>query len=292
MMPRFAGLFLLLATFGFPADQAVRDQVNQLLQHRQFAEAQAILEKVVAAEPANAEAYFHLGRTQIARGDHEHAVASFETATNLEPANSEYFRLLGDAYGITAQKAGLFAKFGWAKKCKAAYEKSVELDRQNVDARWSVMEYCRLAAGVVGGSFIGGSMEGAYAQAAEIKQIDPDRGRLAYAILYSSEKKYPEAFQVYDEALRASPDDYNSLYQLGRLAADSGQNLDRGLAALRHCLELEPPPRAPGRAPTHWRIGIILAKKGDPAGARAAYEAAVQADPNFPPAREALRKLK
>jgi len=60
---------------------------------------------------------------------------------------------------------------------------------------------------------------------------------------------------------------------------------------LRHCLELTPAPGEPGRAPTHWRIGNILEKQGDKAGARAAYEAALQADPKFPPAIEALKKL-
>jgi tetratricopeptide (TPR) repeat protein len=285
-MPRLAVLFLFACTAGFAADQAVRDQVNGLLQHRQWAEAQAVLEKVVAAEPANAEAFFQLGRAQIARGDHEGAVLSFEKATALEPARSEYFRLLGDAYGISAQKAGLFSKLGLARKCKAAYDKSVELDPKNIDARWSVMEYCRQAPGIVGGG-----MDGAYAQAAEIQKLDPDRGRLAYAMLYSSEKKYPEAFQVYSEVLKANPDDYNSLYQFGRLAAESGQNLDRGLATLRHCLELEPPRGAPGRAPTHWRIGNILEKQGDKPGARSAYESALKADAKFPQAIEALRKL-
>jgi len=38
-------------------------------------------------------------------------------------------------------------------------------------------------------------------------------------------------------------------------------------------------------------MGDILEKKGDKAGARAAYSAAVTADPTFAPAIEALKKL-
>ena len=30
--------------------------------------------------------------------------------------------------GLAAQQANLLAKFGWAKKCKTAYERAVELD--------------------------------------------------------------------------------------------------------------------------------------------------------------------
>jgi tetratricopeptide (TPR) repeat protein len=286
MMRRLTGYFLLLVAASFAAEPGFRDQVTDLFKHRQWAEAQSVLEKIVAAEPDNAEAYYYLAQAQINRNDHEHAVLSMEKATTLAPANSEYFRLLGDTYGISAQKAGIFSKFGWARKCKAAYDKAVELDPKNVTARMSVLEYCRQAPGIVGGG-----MDEAYAQAAEIRKLDPSRGQQAFVLLYSSEKKYPEAFHLLDETLKETPDDYNALYQFGRLAADSGLNLDRGLAALRHCLELKRPPNSPGRAPTQWRIGNILEKQGDKAGARAAYETALKADPKFPQAIEALRKL-
>jgi tetratricopeptide (TPR) repeat protein len=285
-MQRLAGLFLLFATSAFAADFELRDQIKDLFRHRQWAEAQALLGKLVATEPANAEAYFYLGQTQIARGEIDQAVTSLEKATGLDPASSEYFRVLGDSYGISAQKAGLFAKLGWAKKCKAAYDKAVALDPKNLGARWSVMEYCRQAPGIVGGG-----MDGAYAQAVEIKKLDPARGRQAFAQLYLADKKYDRMIAEFEEVLKDSPDDYESLYQLGRFAATSGQSLDRGLATLRHCLELEPPPNQPGRAPTHWRIGVILEKQGDKTGARAAYETALKADPMFPQAIEALKKL-
>lgn len=285
-MARFAGYFLLLVAASFAAEPVFRDQVTDLFKHRQWAEAQAVLEKIVAAEPNNAEAYYYLAQAQINRNDHENAVLSMEKATTLAPANSEYFRLLGDTYGISAQQAGLFSKFGWARKCKAAYDKAVELDPKSVAARMSVLEYCRQAPG-----FVGGGMDGAYEQAAAIKKLDPPRGRQAYAGLYLTDKKYDSILAEFDEVLKTAPDDYASLYQLGRFAVLSGQFLDRGLAALRHCLELPVAPGEPGRAPTHWRIGGILEKQGDKAGARAAYEAALQADPRFPQAIEALKKL-
>ena len=94
--------------------------------------------------------------------------------------------------------------------------------------------------------------------------------------------------------LKESPDDYAALYQIGRIAALSGQQLDRGLASLRRCLTLTPPatPNTPGHAAAHWRIGNLLEKKGDQPGARAAYEAALKLDPTFLGAIDALKKLK
>src|ERR1019366_5112550 len=116
----------------------------------------------------------------------------------------------------------------------------------------------------------GGGSDKAAAEAAVIKKLDAARGRQAFAALYVADKKYDLAFAEFDEALKLSPDDYAALYQLGRLAAVSGQFLDRGLASLRRCLELTPPPNTPGHAAAQWRIGNLLEKKSDPAGARAA----------------------
>ena len=131
----------------------------------------------------------------------------------------------------------------------------------------------------------------AHAQAQEIKQLDAGRGRQAIAGLYLAEKKYPEAFAEFDAVLKEKPDDYAALYQVGRLAAVSGQQLDRGLATLRQCLSATPPENQPGHAAVHWRLGNILEKQNDKAAARAAYEAALKVDPKFPQAIEALKKL-
>ncbi len=275
-------LLALVALPAFATDNALRDQVAELFKQRQWAEAQALLEKVTAAEPANAEAWNSLGQTFLARNDYEKAIPALEKSTQLAPANSEYSLQLGHAYGVGAMKAGLLSKMGFAKKCKAAYDKAVELDPANLNARWSLMEYCKQAPG-----FIGGGMDGAYAQAEAIKKLDPRRGRSAYARLYTADKKYAEAFSLYEEVLREKPEDTDALYNIGRLAAISGEQLERGLGALRQLLTLQ----GGNVASTQTRIGNILEKQGDKPGAKAAYEAAIALDPKFPQAIDALRKL-
>ncbi|MEJ1971229.1 MAG: tetratricopeptide repeat protein [Lacunisphaera sp.] len=282
-------LILLLAVVAAPVlalDQPLHDQVNTLIKDRQWAQAQAVLEKATAANPKDAEAWALLGQAYMTLNNAESSVAALETATALDPQSSNDQRLLGDAYGLSAQKAGLFGKLGFARKCKAAYDQAVVLDPKNIDARWSVMEYCRQAPAIAGGG-----MDAAYAQAEAIRQIDPARGRVALATLYVADKRMIEAFGLFDEALKAEPDDYVTLYQLGRLTAMTGQRIDQGLACLRRCLTMTPPTSQLGFAPVNWRIGNLLEKKGDKAGARAAYEAAIAIDPGFVRALEDLRKL-
>lgn len=280
--------FILLTTLASAAlDPAAYTAAVELYAQRKPLEAQKAFESLAATAPDHADIQFYLGRLALQRNDPEKAVAYLEKAVALSPKDSRMQHRLGDAYGLTAQQAGLFSKMSWAGKCHTAYEKAVELDPKNIDARWSLMEYCRQAPGIVGGG-----NDKALVQALEIKKLNVARGRIAVALVYASDKKYDLAFGEFEEALKANPADYMALFQTGRLAASSGERLDRGLEVLRQCVALTPPAGQPGPAAAHWRIGNILEKKSDQPGARAAYEAAVALDPKFTPAIESLKKLK
>ena len=259
------------------------------LERGKSAEAQKAFEAIAAEDPKNATAQLHLGLLALRRDDAEKAQPYVEKALQLEPKNAEAHRVMGDIYGRQAQKASIFSQPGLAKKCLASYERAVALDPKNIDAHASLFEFYRRAPGIMGGG-----SDKALATAATMKQLDPMRGRIAFATFYIEDKKYDQAFAQFDEVLKAAPDDYSALYQIGRLSAVTGQQLDRGLASLRRCLALPvpPAPTTPGHAAAQWRIGNILEKKGDTAGARAAYNAALKLDPAFNAAAEALRKLK
>ncbi|MEK7240720.1 MAG: hypothetical protein AAB224_09035 [Gemmatimonadota bacterium] len=61
-----------------------------------------------------------------------------------------------------------------------------------------------------------------------------------------------EAFAVVDAYQQRRPADPVALYQVGRLAAVSGQQLDRGEVALKKYLAVALPP-FPNPAPFGWR---------------------------------------
>jgi len=288
-MQRFCAFlaFSTLAQLAFAAvDPAAFSAAVDLFSQRKPLEAQKAFETLAAADAGNADVQFYLGRIALQRDDHEKAVACLEKAVALAPGDARYHHRLGDAYGLSAQKAGMFSKMGLAGKCRAAYEKAVELDPKNIAARLSLLGFYQQAPGIVGGG-----LDKALAQAQEIKRLDPARGRMAIAGVYVLEKKYAEAFAEFDEALKEQPGDYAALFQTGRLAAITGERLAGGLEAPRQCLIQTPPENQPGHAAAHWRIGNILEKQNDRAGARAAYEAALKVDPKFPQAIESLKKL-
>ena len=106
-------------------------------------------------------------------------------------------------------------------------------------------------------------------------------------------KEYADAFKLCNEVLVKSPDNYTALYQYGRTASVSGQNLERGLAGLKKCLTLtRPGPSAPRPTNVWFRIGVIQEKLGHPADARQAYETALQLDRGSKQASDALANLK
>jgi tetratricopeptide (TPR) repeat protein len=277
----------LLARAAAPVDPAAFAAARALLDARKPAEAQAAFEKLAAAHPSDPEVNFYLGELALRRNEPEKASPYYEKCVAAAPTSSRYHRRLGDSYGSHAAKASVFSKPGLAKKCLAAYEKAVALDPADIDARQSVFEFYRQAP-----ALFGGGVDKATATAEAIKKLDVTRGHNAFATLYAGEKKFAEALAEYDAILRAKPDDYATLYQIGRLAAVSGRFPERGLTALRRCLALPvPSPNSPGHAAANWRIGVILESQRDLPGARAAYEAALKLEPKFTQAAEALKQL-
>ena len=81
------------------------------------------------------------------------------------------------------------------------------------------------------------------------------------------------------------------LYQLGRAASLSGQRLEAGEAALNRYLTRDDARKA-FDGTVHYRLGAILERRGDAAGARSEYELAVSLDPRNMAAKRALEKLR
>jgi len=262
-------------------------RARALFEANRYSEARLAFEKLLATEPTESDVHYYLGQLALEREDTETAVRELERATELAPGSARTHNALGAAYGRSAEKAGIFSKFSLARKCLAEFVRAVELEPSSAEFRESLFEYYYQSPPVVGGG-----ADKAADEAAAIERLDPKRGRQDFAILYLAGGKYDQALAELDGILKIAPEDYGALYQVGRLAAVSGQHLDRGLEALRLCLKLTVPQGAPAHSAAQWRLGNILEMKGDPAGARLAYKAALELDPKFTPASDALKKLK
>lgn len=274
----------LFASAVLPPPQV--EEIDRLVREGKLAEAAAGATRLVASHPNDAQAHALLGRVRLAQKDGPEAMRAFERASQLNPADSEIQRGLGDACANAIETAGLLAKFRIAKACLAAYERAVELDPANHAARFSLVGFLAGAP-----ALYGGSMAKAWRQAAELKRLAPASGHLALGMLHVAEKEFDRAFAEFEATAKLDPANYMALYQIGRLAAMRGEHVDRGLQAMQQALALPAATGTPGHDAAHWRLGMLHELKGDPAAARVAYETALRLNPTFDKAADALAKL-
>ena len=292
----------------------------RLFEAGKFKEAKTVFEPAFRSNAADAAAAFYLGRIAMEERRNDRAADYFETAARLEPKNSTYFLWLGRAYGREAQDANVLRQPGLAKKARSAWERAIELDADNLDARSDMIQYYVQAPG-----FLGGSTAKALEQAEEIRKRNALRGYLELGGIYEREKRFVEAEQAYlgaakeksdrhvgeyrlgvfyqntgaydmafalfESMIVANPAEVGALFQIGKTGALSGQRLERSEEALKAYLQTTPGRNDPSLAAAHWRLGMVHEWRRDRERAKAEYETALRLDPTFKSATESLRKL-
>jgi cytochrome c-type biogenesis protein CcmH/NrfG len=281
----------------------------------------------VEANEANARAWVLLARAQLQKGEAEEAVESAEQAVELAPNDAQAQFWLGNSLGMRIGQVNMLRKMAMAPDLRDAFEAAVRLDGNLLDARSALIQFYLQAPGAMGGG-----VEKAQAQQAEIAKRNPARGHLAQATIERAHNKdNAAAMRAIDAAVAAAPalpaDDIatrvmvgTSLvaleryadartyflgwaaaqpghaaphYQLGRLAALSGEFLDEGAAGLKRYLDggLARAESDPMDTAAWWRLGQIRAKQGDKAAARTAFQTALRLDPANAEAKKDLQAL-
>lgn len=272
------------------------------------------------AEPKNAEAWILLSRARLQASQAESAITAAEKAAKLSPNNSQAYFWLGNSYGSRIGQVGMFSQMSMAPKLRDAFEKTVALDPDNLDAREALVQFYLQAPAV-----IGGGKDKANAQVNEISRRDAARGHLARAQVFISEKNNAAAIKSYEAAYAAKPSDKNirmalgigyqmterwnqafkhfrawtaqddkagpAWYQIGRTSALSGLQLEEGIAALQKYLGMPHAANDPQNKNAYHRLGQLYVKIGKKAEAKAALQAALELDPKFADAKTELAKL-
>ncbi len=262
-------------------------------------------------------------REQLRRNQVAAAMPLFERCVALEPRSSKHRQWLARAIGLQTAQKGIAAGLTGVNKVKAELEKAIELDPNNIEARHDLAVLYKVVPGL-----FGGSNAKAAEQVAIIRQRNPalatqieadflardkktrealtllqesirlnsarPRPHVSMAMLHQRLSEWERAFAALDRALTIDPRYPIALYHVGRTAALSGTQLERGEKALRTYMglairpELEYPP-LPG---AHHQLGVILERKGNREAARAEYKKALSMQPDHKDARAALAKLK
>ncbi len=198
-----------------------------------YSEARDVLLPIAKDDP---EAAYYAGLAYYDAGDVDKAIKWLKKAIKLDEDKSEYYFALGNVYASKSQNSGAIKAFSCAKKLKKNFEKTVELDPGNLQARMVLLQFYMRAPGIVGGDkkrgryhaeeirqrdpnlgpgIVGGDKKRGRYHAEEIRQRDPNLGHLAFALIYHLEDDYEEAEQEYLAVIAACPDSLDYQYALG-----------------------------------------------------------------------------
>ena len=316
----FRHLLLLIGVLLSTAAQAITPQEIKSQVEANDKKALPNAEAYAKANPKNVEALIWLTRARLQADKAESAVDSAKQAVDIAPNNAQAQFWLGNAYGNYIGQVGMLSKMSMAPKLRDAYEATVKLDPNNLEAREYLIQFYLQAPSVVGGG-----KDKALLQAKEIAKRDPARGHLAQAQIYLAEKNNSAALKSYETAYATKPADATirlalgvayqqsnrwndafkhfrawtaqddkagvAWYQIGRTSVLSGQLLDEGLAALKKYLSMPHTTNEPQNKNAYYRMGQLYVKSGKKPEAKLAFQSALKLDPNFKEVKVELAKL-
>ena len=310
-----------MATLAFPLGaQAPED----LFRQQKYDEARAAFQAQLSRNRTDANALFYLGRIAMAQEKWSDATDWFEKAVKVNDTSATYHYWLGASVGEQAQRASKLKQPFMARRIKNEFERAVQLDGRMIDPRMGLVDFYSMAPGVMGGS-----MEKAREQAAEIAKMDRLMGHRAMARIANRQKdnaalereyraaiadspdsawgysalgsflrnqnppRYDEAFEVYEQLMKRRPDDPAPHANWGVTAAMSGKHLERGEREIKYWLERHPPTTSPQTlSSVRFQLAKIYEKTARPELAKSEYDEAIRLNPQNNDAKRARAALK
>ena len=317
----FLVFVLLVGSFASAEAQLDLEKGAALIENEQYDEARAYFEEANKKYPDNAEVQYHLGRAAFGQQGWDKAIDFFGNSVELSPENPTFHVWLGHAYIEKLQVSNMFKKKGLASKALDSFIKAVEVGPDDVEAREALIGFYLEAPGIAGGS-----KEKARENIEVVKTLDPQLGHelmayyyvkrkklepaegeyLALAAMepsdpepyysigwmYQTDRQFDKAFAAFEQCLQVESRYMPALYQIGRSAVFSGENIPRGMECLQIYLTLEPGETEPSLAWAHLRLGMLYEKQRNFTTARAEYETALALEPDHSEAKKALKKVK
>jgi tetratricopeptide (TPR) repeat protein len=248
------------------------------------------------------------------------AISACEKAVSLEPNNSVYHLWLGRAYGEKADRSIFFKAVGLAKKLRAEFERAIELDPNNWQARTDLAEFYLEAPAIVGGG-----RDKARAQAEQLMRLNPAIAHWVSARIAEKENDPDTAEREYHAAIDASHggafawlnlagfyrhtnrfdemeqalhtmesrplDRPGALVDGASLLLRTGRDYPMAIRLLRRYIDSSATVEEAPVFKAHYMLGEVFEKQGDRTAAAEEYRAALSMAHNFTRAQDALKRL-
>lgn len=259
-------------------------------------------------------------RKLLEDGKTKQATQALEKTVERFPDRVEAWALHSQANCRMAQEANILTQLSWAGECRMGLERFQQLAPDSPNANSGLLQFYLQAPGIAGGG-----RDKADALVSRMQQQSPGLGhygryvlasvdkrdaetlgemeaavladpaqplyRITLAILYISNANWDPARNQLQALVQLDPEHPMAHYQLGRIAALTGEQIDEGISYLDRFLALPKRPQDfDGGA--WWRKGQLLEKRQEREAALSAFSRAVALNPELEEARQDLERLR
>ncbi|NAS32316.1 tetratricopeptide repeat protein [Flavobacteriaceae bacterium R38] len=255
-------IFLLIIIFPFVliSQSRVIDEVQSLIDKKQFSESEQTLKAALKDNKDDAELLEKLGDVYSHQKRWNEALVYYKKLKNTYPNVANYHYKYGGALGMRALTISKIRALFSINEIKNSFIRAIELEPDHIDAHWALIESYVQIPGVAGGS-----KQKAIEWANHLQEISAVDGHLAKGYIYEykgdpelAEENYRKAIKVggslkcyqkltdfyesKNQPLKAiknieaadAKHQRNALhYQIGKVCADYNVELDKGI----YCLE-------------------------------------------------------
>ena len=300
---------------------ALQNPGMQMLAIENYAGARDYFQSSLQQNPQDATAAAGMASLSLAEGRNKAGVVWARKAIAMVPTDALYQMLLGVAYGQYVHDVNIFSQLGIAYKVRDAFRAAVKLDPDNAQARAGLAKYYILAPGIAGGS-----LSKAGEQLTALDKLDPVQAAAVRATLAEENKNTQQAEQylrtaasldktgngdfwlgtflldhkrcadaltAFQDGIGKNPDNSLNYYGVGQAAVQGKIRLQQGIQDLQKFLDMPHDwlPGTPTYKQAHYQLGVLYAMAGDKPDEKAQYVAALNLDPHYKQAQEALASL-
>lgn len=278
-----------------------------------------VLQKEISQSPNDAELHNLLCRAYFMAEEWDRGIPECERARNLDPQKSLYHLWLGRIYGEKADRVGFISAAGLVKKVRSSFERAVELEPGNWEARTDLAEFY-LEAPVI----VGGGKDKAREQSQALMALNPGMAHWVLARIAEKEKNSVEAereyragiaathggsrawldfaiflrhsnrFEEMEQALKqvesAPVDRTESLMDGASLLLHAGRYFPLGARLVHRYFSVGPVEEGPAFK-AHTYLGELLEKQGERRSAAEEYRSALALFRGYRRAEEGLKRL-
>ncbi len=244
--------------------------------------------EILAKQGPNVSSFLAIGEIKYAEGHYGDAIAQYNQALEIEPKNTEIWRLIANsAVRRRARQQELWAQDYWQKgqfnDARACWKTALELCQiiHGKESQKAILS--DMASSMYGSSF--------YDEAVQtyrtILALDPDDSASCFEIARCDieKKDYPEAIRWAENGLAKNPKDSWGYAILGAVHEDAG-NIDQAVANYQKAVDILPSYKDPV-----YNLGRLSALKGEYEKAEEFFRRALEIDVGYWDARNRLMEI-